>query len=112
MQIEPEGVPKDMSYETWKNKSIESCILTRDPECVYGMGSIRDSSLAYFCGQEKECMEYGTKFALSKAKTNIEMYYPVVAVLEKMEESLQLCELLLPQFFQGATKMWNQLNSK
>ena len=68
--------------------------------------------MAYFCGQREICMEYGTKFALRKAKENIEMYYPVVTILERLEESRKLCEQLLPQFFKGSISVWLESKGK
>lgn len=48
------------------------------------------------------CRHYGNLEAMSTAKSNIEKYYPVVAVLEHMNMSLVVMENKLPQFFKGA----------
>ena len=100
--MEPEGVPKSETFERWKNKTFENCVLSGDPECVFVTGSVRDSSLAYFCGQQKECLEYCTEFVMKKVKENVERFYPVVAVLEHLEDSLKVAEAILPKFFKGA----------
>ena len=57
---------------------------------------------AYFCGQHDECAVHGSKWALQLAKSNINKWFPVVAVLERMKDSLQVLEHLLPKFFLGA----------
>lgn len=104
--MEPEAIPDSTNFKDWTNKTFEACIMTKDPECVYGIGSIRDSSLAYFCGQDEKCLEYGTTFAIRKAKENIEAFYPVVVVLERMQESLIVAESLLPTFFNGSQEFF------
>ena len=108
-KMEPEGVPKNESYERWFNKTFEECVLNYDPECVFSKGSIRDSSFAYFCGQEDECLEYGTDYVMNKVKENIEKFYPVVAVLERLEVSLKVAEIVLPKYFNGA---WDKFNAQ
>ena len=39
--------------------------------------------------------------ALQRAKSNVEKYYPVVGVLERMPETLKIMEKLLPNVFIG-----------
>ena len=54
---------------------------------------------SYFCGQGKECVSYGSTKGLQRAKDNVERYYRLVGVLESMETTLKLMEILLPPVF-------------
>jgi hypothetical protein len=67
----------------------------------------------YFCGQHNECMVAGSTWALQRAKENIDRWFPVVAVLERMTQSMEVLEQFIPTFFKGAVKIYNyQLKSK
>lgn len=59
-----------------------------------------------FCGHESFCKEYGNSQAMSTAKSNIDQWYPVVAILERMNDSLRVAEAILPNYFKGATKAY------
>ena len=107
--MEPESIPNDLTLEDWKNKTFEECVLSRDTECVFKIGSIRDSSVAYFCGQDTRCLEFGTGFALSRAKDHIDRFYPVVGILERLEESIKLSEMILPDFFGEASLIFDSM---
>ena len=43
-----------------------------------------DQPVAYLCGQAPHCSRIGTTAALAQAKTNVELFYPVVGVLEQL----------------------------
>ncbi len=45
-------------------------------------------------------------WALSQAKSNLEKYYTVVGVLEELSTSLSVFESKIPQFFNGASKIY------
>lgn len=62
----------------------------------------------YFCGQHDECMVVGSKWALNRAKANIDRWFPVVAVLERMTQSLRVLQHFLPKFFSGAPRVYSQ----
>ncbi len=47
---------------------------------IYRVNAILQS---YFCGHEPHCYEYDSRSALSRAKENINKFYPVVGVLER-----------------------------
>lgn len=110
--FEPDAVPHTLTIEDWAAKDFEGCVLSRDPECVFRPESIRDSSLAYFCGQDDRCLEYGTEFALRKAKENVERRYPVVVVLERIRESLKVSEKLIPKLLKGIVETWDSWEGK
>ena len=67
-----------------------------------------DKLQPYFCGQSDECMIVGSKLALDRAKANIDRWFPVVAVLERMTQSLRVLEYFLPKFFSGASRVYSQ----
>ena len=60
----------------------------------------------YFCGQHDECRVVGSEWALSKAKANVERWYPVVGVLEMFRETLEVLEKRLPRFFRGVANLY------
>ena len=68
---------------------------------VYICCSIFDLIQPYFCGQDDDCMDYKSEWALQKAKTVIEMNYPLVGLSERTEETLLLMEAVFPQFYKG-----------
>ena len=46
------------------------------------------------------------KWALDKAKSNIEKWYPVVGVLEDLQTTFLVLENRIPKFFHGITKIY------
>ena len=45
------------------------------------------------------CVHFDSVFALQRAKRNVEAFYPVVGVLERMEDTLEVMEAVLPNLF-------------
>ena len=92
-----------------------------DKECHIENGSMRDYSIVkssffiflkflfhiivtfqpYFCGQDLECTRHNSPWALKKAIENVERHYPVVGVLEELDDSLMVMQAVLPNFFDG-----------
>jgi len=100
--IEPDADPRDRDYWDWKNKTFEECVMDfSDKECHIENGSMRDYSIPYFCGQELECTRHNSPWALRQAIENVELHYPVVGVLEEMDDSLMVMQSVLPNFFDG-----------
>ena len=66
-------------------------------------------SQSYFCGQHEECMAHGSRWALQQAKSNIDQWFPVVAVLERMKDSLQVLDHFLPRFFARAPHVYEEI---
>jgi len=94
----------------WLVKDISTCVLSGDPECAHTWGEPGDLPIAYLCGQEPFCRMVGNRAALALAKKNIEEFYPVVGVLEKLDQTLALLEHSLPAQFGGVTNLYyNQL---
>ncbi len=61
----------------------------------------------YFCGQAQECHVLGSEWALQKAKDNVDRWYPVVGVLEDLEDTIAVLEHKIPSYFKGFTKFYN-----
>ena len=54
---------------------------------------------SYFCGQGSSCVSYQSTEGLRRAKYNVERFYKVVGVLERIEDTLKLIEKHLPKVF-------------
>ena len=98
----------NQTFNEWKFKTLEDCILNdEDQECNMKIGDKVENQMAYFCGQDYECSLHGSTKALSMAKMNVEKHYPVVGILERLQDSLILMEKTLPEFFNGLTLAYN-----
>lgn len=51
-------------------------------------------------------------WALEQAKANVIKRYPVVGVLDLLQESVNAFEKAFPQFFEGASIVYNKTLSK
>ena len=83
--------------------------------------------MPYFCGQDERCRQK-TSWAVEKAKENIEKYYVMVGVgkfsvdfshlcynfainfwklylVEELQQTLKVFELLMPRYFHGAVSI-------
>ena len=49
-------------------------------------------------------MEFESEWALRKAKENVEKWYPVVGVIERLNQTLMVMEKMVPNFFGGIVK--------
>nr|CAH7715120.1 unnamed protein product [Callosobruchus chinensis] len=52
--------------------------------------------------------ELNNDWALQTAKSNVEKYYTVVGVLEKLNDTMDVMERKIPYFFKGAKKLYDQ----
>lgn len=63
----------------------------------------------YFCGHAPFCLDFRSRRALNLAKANIEAYFPLVGMLERLDETYALMEKVLDnRIFQG----WYQFTRK
>ena len=60
-----------------------------------------------FCGQDSFCKSFNSDRVLQRAKENAERSFPVVGVIENLNETLQVLEHRLPNVFKGALKVRN-----
>ena len=63
---------------------------------------------SYFCGSDEECMMYASKAALQRAKANIVQWFPIVGVLEFVQETVTALEHNFPEFFSGLNSNWQE----
>ncbi|XP_061169795.1 heparan sulfate 2-O-sulfotransferase 1-like isoform X2 [Saccostrea echinata] len=82
-------------------------------ECVEKGGSDCDPvhlwlQIPFFCGQDSMCWEPGNRWALEMAKENILRHYLVVGVTEELRDFVALLEAVLPRFFRGAVKLFEE----
>ncbi|CAK9827188.1 Heparan sulfate 2-O-sulfotransferase 1 [Anthophora retusa] len=65
-----------------------------------------------FCGQDPRCTQVNNKWALQRAKLNIIEWYPVVGVLDCLEQSIDLLERKFPYFFRGAKQIYEKIHPR
>ncbi|KAK6638435.1 hypothetical protein RUM44_008864 [Polyplax serrata] len=87
-------------------KNFEDCVRMADPECNFISGHSYDLTIPYFCGQESRCRLLNDKWALQKAKENVDAYFPVVGVLEELNKTLAVLEDRIPIFFKGVQHVY------
>eukprot|EP00730_Choanoeca_flexa_P006325 TRINITY_DN12135_c0_g1_i1.p1 TRINITY_DN12135_c0_g1~~TRINITY_DN12135_c0_g1_i1.p1 ORF type:complete len:304 (+),score=66.48 TRINITY_DN12135_c0_g1_i1:109-1020(+) len=83
---------------------INTCVSERPDECSWMQRPAWRFNLMtmMFCGHAPECANVTAK-ALQTAKHNLENVYFFVGLAEHYEESVQVFEKLLPDFYRGAT---------
>ena len=81
--------------------TFEDCVRQDKPECVSGSNSY----LNWLCGDQKACGKISVS-KMSKAKWNVEHNYQVVGLLERIEDTLKLLEVQMPEFFKGALEIY------
>ncbi|XP_041478243.1 uronyl 2-sulfotransferase-like isoform X2 [Lytechinus variegatus] len=84
------------------NMSIETCIVDRRDACT------QPRYPQIFCGFDKRCGK-DLKWALDQAKSNIDKYYTYIGITEDYEASLKVFEHVLPDLYNGTTKVYKSL---
>ena len=84
-----------------KEMNINDCILTNHTECNEWSAWYMAK---YFCGQDRICSTPSTK-GVELAKMHVRDNYLAVGVLEDFNATLKVFENLLPEYFEGATKL-------
>ncbi|XP_008216616.1 heparan sulfate 2-O-sulfotransferase 1 isoform X1 [Nasonia vitripennis] len=74
--------------------------------------TIYRGSLSHFCGHDSRCSERNNEWALEQAKANVLRWYPIVGVLDLMDETLNSLERAFPYFFEGASLIYDKLRPK
>ncbi|XP_006811500.1 uronyl 2-sulfotransferase-like [Saccoglossus kowalevskii] len=84
-----------------KNMTVDECVLLNKEECS-------DKKLFYmipfFCGQHPYCST-PSQLALDRALSNLDKRFLVVGFIEKIDETMQVLEQLLPDIFGGAVEI-------
>ncbi|KZC10474.1 PREDICTED: uronyl 2-sulfotransferase-like [Dufourea novaeangliae] len=73
---------------------------------------VEGRAIPTFCGQDPRCTEINNKWALQRAKANIVEEYPVVGILDCMEQSMNVLEHKFPYFFRGARDIYKKIRPK
>lgn len=75
------------------------------------------TQFAFICGKTEECyhackLTEGKEMdeMLQKTMRNVEQFYSTVLILERMEDSLQLLEKKVPQYFAGISNIYISKN--
>ena len=55
----------------------------------------------YFCGQNSFCTSPTSRKALELAKANIQKYYGVIGVLERLDDTQKVFEAAIPGYLTG-----------
>ncbi|KAK2575552.1 hypothetical protein KPH14_011270 [Odynerus spinipes] len=77
-----------------------------------GAAALYRGAISHFCGQDPRCSKKNNKWALERAKANVVRWYPVVGLLDYMEETLHALKKEFPYFFTGALRIYNKLRPK
>lgn len=63
---------------------------------------------SFLCTHVFSFREQNNTWALARAKANVIRWYPIVGLLDYMEESLNALAIEFPYFFKGAIHIYNQ----
>ncbi|GAB1864012.1 Uronyl 2-sulfotransferase [Camponotus japonicus] len=113
-----DGDVKFLNFSAFGRQGPTFISLVRDPldpriwQWKGKEGMLYHGAISHFCGQEPRCMERNNTWALERAKANVIRWYPVVGILDYMEESLNALAIEFPYFFNGAINIYNQFRSK
>lgn len=103
-----QGDPSKLSNRTRsRTQEYDECVRQRDKECVPGEAW----QLQFFCGHEATCRDHGPN-ALALAKDAVERSYLVVGITEEFEAFLQVLEIILPQYFENALRIYRPMQYK
>ncbi|XP_076679518.1 uronyl 2-sulfotransferase [Andrena cerasifolii] len=73
---------------------------------------LESRAIPTFCGQDRRCTEVNNKWALQRAKANIVEWYPVVGILDCMEQSINMLEHRFPYYFRGARQIYRKIRPR
>ena len=96
-----------------RHSNFSDCVLNGEERCL--VGGSRDEIygrvemlLSYFCGQAIICTDPESKDALAIAQRAVDNEYSVVGILEQLNVTLAVMELLLPLWFHGSRTFFEQ----
>lgn len=91
----------------WLHWLLEMCVLHKNSECNFVDGHEYDLTIPYFCGHEKQCLQFNNRWALNQAMANLEKYFSVVGILEDMDATLNVLETKVPAYFKGVKNLYH-----
>ncbi|XP_002736843.1 heparan sulfate 2-O-sulfotransferase 1-like [Saccoglossus kowalevskii] len=92
-------------YEPLNTLSFDECVLTNNKVCSEKNAF---QVIPYFCGHSPDC-QLPSRWALEMAKKHVVEKYAFVGVLEDLDSSLRIFEILMPQFFESASKVYKTM---
>ncbi|XP_014224645.1 heparan sulfate 2-O-sulfotransferase hst-2-like [Trichogramma pretiosum] len=115
-----DGDVRFVNFATYGRPSPTYISLIRDPldpktisRFQNGKSSIiYRGSIVHFCGHDPRCSERNNEWALEQAKKNVLQWYPVVGVLDNMNETIRCLEQTFPLFYEGAALVYEKIRPK
>ncbi|XP_043259976.1 uronyl 2-sulfotransferase-like [Colletes gigas] len=115
-----DGNVRFISFSKFGRQAPTFISLVRNPMGAQNLQRYREKrktmlesrAIPTFCGQDPRCSEINNKWALQRAKANIIEWYPVVGILDCMEQSINLLEHKFPFFFRGARQIYRKIRPK
>nr|XP_031832382.1 uronyl 2-sulfotransferase-like isoform X1 [Nomia melanderi] len=117
-----DGDVRFLNFSKYGRQPPSFISLVRNPLNVRNLQSYRyrerrkmgleSRAIPSFCGQDPRCAEINNKWALRRAKANIIEWYPVVGILDCMEQSISVLEQKFPYFFRGVRQIYKKIRSK
>lgn len=90
-----------------ENTTFDECVKQRKADCDEKNMWLQ---VPFFCGQYAECFVPGSQWALDQAKRNLVSEYFLVGLTEELESFVEMLEISLPRFFEGALDLMNKAN--
>jgi len=97
------GGGKSKMNEERKNETVDDCVRKRRNECTNPYWQV----VPYFCGNYPGCMSR-SRWAVERAKHNIDNNYLFVGTIEDLDTSLEILEYIAPQYFKNAKKLYHE----
>ncbi|XP_046643144.1 heparan sulfate 2-O-sulfotransferase pipe-like [Daphnia pulicaria] len=97
------STPPPTSY---RFQTMEECLEAAEPECSFVTGQHYDLQIPYFCGHDEHCTQLNNARALEQAKSNVELHFRVVGVLEQLNCTLRVAEKRIGTFFSGVQQLY------
>jgi heparan sulfate 2-O-sulfotransferase HS2ST1 len=91
------------------NTTFDECIAKKKNDCSTRKLWVQ---VPFFCGHEAACWQPGSKWALQRAKEHLMSNYLLVGVTEQLPEFIAVLETTVPQFFRGASQLFNEMQKK
>lgn len=85
--------------------SFDECLKRKEHDCDAVNMWLQ---IPFFCGHSFKCWIPGSQWALDQAKRNLIDKYLVVGITEEMHDFFALLEVVMPRFFNGSTRVYEE----